>query len=371
VFSRTFAPRRAAWITAAVFVFPPVMIPFAHAWKDTLMAAVFMLGFAGLLDKRRNVRLLALVPLALGTAVRYNAFAAMVPLVVVLFELAPRGAIKRYAIALGVSVGITVGTFAMNSALIDRPMHYWYSSLGPGDIAGVLAHLDETIPDAELETIFEGSELRVHENIHQRFRDLYDPRLYTKLVAVYEPRAPWHMPLWGTTPAPVAQREAVERAWKHLVTTYPLAYLRHRFAVMGYVLYLPYRHMSPSGTIVPREYPWPAVVAQIGLSSKSSPLQYELTAMMLALHQNTPLFSVWMYLVIALLLLPLTRKHRDMFALLASGLLLQASLLPLAPSPDYRYSHWMVICAIVAAIVLFTRRVRSRTSASPELPRRD
>ncbi len=365
VFSRTFSPRRAAWITAAVFVFPPVMIPFGHAWKDTLMAAFLMLGFAGLLDDRRSVRWLALVPLALGTAVRYNAFAAMVPLVVVLFELAPSGWVRRYAIALGVSAGITVGTLAVNSALIDRPMHYWYSSLGPSDIAGVLAHLDETIPDAELEQIFAGSELRVHENIHDRFRSLYDPRIYTKLVAVFEPRAPWHMPLWGTTPAPAAQRDAIERAWKHFVTTYPLAYVRHRLAVMGYVLFLPYHRMSPSGTIVPREYPWPAVVAQIGLSSKSSTLQHELTSMMRTLHRKTPLFSVWMYAAIALLLLPLTRKHRDMFALLASGLLLEASLLPLAPSPDYRYSHWMVVCAIVAAIVLFTRRVRSRPSASP------
>ena len=359
VFSRTFTPRRAAWITAAVFVFPPVMIPFAHAWKDSLMAACFLLGFAGLLDGRRDRRLAALVPLALGTAIRYNAFAAMVPLVVVLFEIAPWGALRRYALSLGVAAGITGGTIALNAALVDKPMHLWHSSLGPFDIAGVLAHLDETIPDAELEEIFAGSELRVHENIHARFRSLYTPKTFTKLVAEFEPLAPWHLPLWGTTPAPRAQRDAIERAWTYFATTYPVAYLRHRFAVMGYVLFLPYHHVSPSSTIVPREYPWPAVVVGNGFSSRSSTLQHALTATMRGLHRTTPLFSVWMYLAIAVLLLPLTFKHRDMFALLASGLLLEASLVALAPAPDYRYSHWLVVCAIVGAIVVFARRYRS------------
>jgi len=62
--------------------------------------------------------------------------------------------------------------------------------------------------------------------------------------------------------------------------------------------------------------------------------------------------------VLAFVWLLLTRKHRDMFALLISGLLFESSLLVLAASPDYRYSHWMVICTAIGMIVLTARRYR-------------
>jgi hypothetical protein len=65
-----------------------------------------------------------------------------------------------------------------------------------------------------------------------------------------------------------------------------------------------------------------------------------------------------MYLVIALVLLPLAIRHRDVLALLLSGLGLEASLFPLAPTPDYRYSHWLVICTLLAIIMLTARRMK-------------
>jgi hypothetical protein len=52
-----------------------------------------------------------------------------------------------------------------------------------------------------------------------------------------------------------------------------------------------------------------------------------------------------------------------MLALLGSGFGLELTLLLFAPSPDYRYSHWLVICVIVAAIVLGVRRYRTRAES--------
>jgi hypothetical protein len=54
-------------------------------------------------------------------------------------------------------------------------------------------------------------------------------------------------------------------------------------------------------------------------------------------------------------------------ALLASGLVVEASLVMLAPSPDYRYSHWTVVVTIVAAIMSWSRH-RARRADGHGVP---
>jgi len=55
-------------------------------------------------------------------------------------------------------------------------MHLWYSSLAVYDIVGTLTYLDDDMPDAELEQLFAGSELRVHTKTTHSGRA---PGLYT------------------------------------------------------------------------------------------------------------------------------------------------------------------------------------------------
>jgi hypothetical protein len=84
---------------------------------------------------------------------------------------------------------------------------------------------------------------------------------------------------------------------------------------------------------------------------------------------DTPLFRQWLYILVALLMLPLCRHYRDIAALLASGLLVEASLFFVAPSTDYRYSHWTIVCTCVSLVMLSARLVpllrssRTQTSA--------
>ena len=56
---------------------------------------------------------------------------------------------------------------------------------------------------------------------------------------------------------------------------------------------------------------------------------------------------------------------RDLLPLLLSGLLYELTLLPGAPSSDYRYSHWMVICTVVALVCIVARRARV---SRPDVP---
>jgi len=49
---------------------------------------------------------------------------------------------------------------------------------------------------------------------------------------------------------------------------------------------------------------------------------------------------------------------------LASGIVMEGSLLVLAPSPDYRYSHWMVVCTAIGVISVTARRYRDARAAA-------
>ena len=60
-----------------------------------------------------------------------------------------------------------------------------------------------------------------------------------------------------------------------------------------------------------------------------------------------------------LVLLPLARRNRAVLATILSGLVFESSLLFLAASPDYRYSHWMIVCTLIAVVELTARRMRT------------
>jgi len=350
---RTFAPNRAAWIASGLFVFPPILVTMAVVWKDSLMAGMLVLGLVGLLDARRSRRIAGLLALFAATAVRYNAFAATFPLVILVFELRPGLPwLKRYAIAFAAWLAITGAAFTLNAALTDRQMYYWHSSVAVHDIVGTLAHVD-TLPDAELERLFEGTELQQHHDIHGHIRKRYTPRNFFPIVTA--PAGLWHLPVHGSEPGPKPQRDAIERVWREVLTTYPGAYVQHRLAVMAEVL--SFSRGRPTWPVMKREFEYPQTVVDLGMSVRASKLQHELTSWMMFLNK-TPLFEPWMYLAIAILLLAATRRHRDVFALLSSGIVLESSLVFLAPTPDYRYSHWMVLATCLSIVLLVGRRSR-------------
>jgi hypothetical protein len=68
----------------------------------------------------------------------------------------------------------------------------------------------------------------------------------------------------------------------------------------------------------------------------------------------TVVFKPYLYLALALVALGLAWRMRELRALVASGLLLQATACVVATSPDYRNSHWMVVttCLVLAALAV-------------------
>jgi len=86
IMRRTFAARGAAIAAAAMFVFPPVMMPMTAIWKDSLMAGFLVLGIGLLLATNRRLRVLGLVAMLAATAIRYNGAAATLIPIVLLFD---------------------------------------------------------------------------------------------------------------------------------------------------------------------------------------------------------------------------------------------------------------------------------------------
>jgi hypothetical protein len=357
ILRRSFEPRPAAWWTAAVFVSPPVLAVMAVIWKDCCMAALLAVAIAGLLSGRRAARLGALVAIVLAAAFRYNAFGATLPLVVLLFEWRPgMHWLRRYALSTAVWLATTFAAFGIDAALTDKPMHYWHSSLAIYDIVGTLANVEGTMSDDALKAELRGTDLQVDHDLHARIRAAYTPRDFFPILN--DPaNTLWSLPINGYDPAPEAQRDAIERAWWQTIESHPWAYLKHRLAVMAEALDL--RTTRALGAVARREYRDPGVANQLGLSTGWSTTQRKLTRALQWISRHSPLFVPWVYLVLTLVLLPLAWRQRDVLAILLSGLGLEATLLPLVHSRDYRYSHWMVITTLIGCIVVVARRYRA------------
>lgn len=349
---RAMPPRRAALAASLLILFPPVLTPLAVIWKDCLMAAMFLLGTAALFDERRWIRGLGLGAFVVATAVRYNAPAATLPLCVLLFTWAWDRGIKRYLLATAAWVGVTGTALGIGFALTDQPMHVWHSSLALMDTAGAIARTDGTIPDEQLRELFAGTGIRVDTDIHAAVRRQYSPLDFESLI-VGDQRL-WDMPILGTEPAPPDKRAAISRMFKQAVSGNIGGYLAHRAEMMKHLLAF---GDGPVYTpVMMHKVQFIGLITNLGVSTRTTGVQDYLQRKAKWLSKKTPLYRPWIYLVIALVMLWFARQQRDVLAILLSGLGLESSLFVLAPTPDYRYSHWMVVCTCLAVVMLVARR---------------
>jgi hypothetical protein len=355
ILRRALRPMAAAIAAGCVLLFPPIGSTLAVVWKDCAMAGFLVLGAALVLDARRAVRVTGLVLLMLATAFRYNAFAATLPLVLLLFEWRPGTAgLRRYAVALAAWLAITLVAIGLDRALVSKEMHFWSSSFALVDITGTVAKLEPDLPDAELAPLLAPTQIQVDRDYHATIRSHYTPGNF--LLVVGPPPSLWNISLGGGEPLPAAQREAIGHAWHELVFGHPAAYLRYRLDSFAEVLGLRSRF---SGTVfIPRHWQRRDALARFAIADVQAPLASAGEAASWWVIHHTPLARPWFYAALALALLGFSLRDREVLALLASGLLLESSLLFLAVTPDYRYSHWLTVTTCLALLLLVARRAR-------------
>lgn len=353
ILRRFVTPRTAAIVAALMLVFPPIAAPMSVIWKDCLMAGFLALGIAGLLSDVRRRRVLGLVALCAATAMRYNALAATFPLVLFLFEYEPgKRFVARYATALGAWVALTVVALGLNMALTDKQMHFWHQSFALQDITGVLAFVDEEIPDAELAPLLKPTGILVDHDFHRAVRAKYKSDDFQQLLT--GDGHLWDVP-W-TEPMPEARRAAIEHAWSTLIRAHLGAYVRYRLENFGETLGV--NKKFGGAMVVEHRAQYEGYLNHRGITKTSWALQTKAGRAMVWLAKKTRMFRPHLYALLSLALLWFARRERFVLALLLSGLVMELTMLPLGATPDYRYSHWLVVTTCLSIVILVAKRSR-------------
>jgi hypothetical protein len=338
ILRHAFTPRGALWATAGLLVFPPILASLAVVADGAIAAAWLALGAAALLRARASAAartqpwLLALLPLFVATALDRGALVATLPLLLLLG--------RRRVLALGAWLVITLAAFGANALLARPSPNLWSSTRAAHDIVGTLRFAPGLV-DEDLRPLLADTDLRTDTWIQRKAGLLYDPgdpspptgRATAITVSIGDVRVVmWRFPADGSAP-PDAQRVALARAARQLAFAHPTAYLQHRRAVLANVLWVAARH--PGGVAPP-------------------------ATSMRALADDAPIFAPWMYLVLALGLLPVVRRHRDVLALFASGIASVLALAFAATSVDYYQTLWLVTATCLGTLLVIARRARAQ-----------
>ena len=341
---RAMRPVAAAAVAVAILLLPPVLAAMAVIWKDSQMAGLLVAGAALLPAARRRVRIAGLGLLVLASAMRYNAAAATLPLIVLLLDEHPRRW-RRYAIAVACWLAVTVAALGLNAAISERHDHAWHNSIALFDIAGTIRFSDD-YRDADIEHDLAGVPLVVHDRIRERCAEIYTTSGHYPLT--HGDRRIFDLPF-------DQHLDEVAAGWAAVVAHDPIAYLRHRLAVFASLTGL-------DGTLevpVVRVLAVDEQAARLQLRTQPTALQRRWMSLNAHLARGW-LFRPYLYLFLTVLILPLCRSRLG-WAVLLSGLLYELGLLVVAPSPDYRYSHWMIVAAMTGTVLAF----RSRQSPPP------
>jgi hypothetical protein len=352
IFTARLAPVPAAVATACVFLWPSIAGVTALIAKDGMMAGFLLVGIGLML--RDRLRWWGLAFVLLAALMRWNSLPATFAPVLLLFKLTPAiRSLRRYAISVAVWLAVSLVAYEANVLLADRAEHLWYWTSAYEDIAGTIEHAH--IDDAELDRVLTGTPLRFHDRLNERFHAVYNPTNFYQLMRDGAGR-PWD------APSTEDQRAAIERAWKQIVLGHPSAFLTYRLENFAYLNDI---ERADTGSNV---YVWftvigaPETIAELQHDAGPSRIQDHLRNAAIWFSM-TPLYWVFWYFGLCFVLLPFAVRRALEASLLLSAIGYQLSWFLLAQSTDYRYSQWMELCSLIAAVLVVARYVR-RTRAS-------
>jgi len=290
---------------------------------------------------------LGLAMISLGCAFRHNAFAAVVPLVGVLFEWRPGLRWwKRYAISAVAAVAVFAGALGITRALTTHHVTIG-DTVALSDIAGVLNYSGDH-SDEELREVLRGVPIRDWTGVQARARELFSTR---SAMALFVGKQSFF-----NAPGP-SNHDATMRAWRTFVLGDLRSYLQYRGTAFAELLGL-----SESALWLPvwsQFLGYPELRNVINHNAGWSSFQAVAAEAMTWMAFETPAFRPYIYFAVALLLLVVCCRDALSFGVLSSGLLYELGYFPAANTVDFRYSHWMIACTVIGVVVLFARRWRA------------
>lgn len=355
-----------------VGLFPPIFGLIGTIWKDLLMLGALLLALALIMrfQKKKGIMtgLAIFGLLVVGTGVRHNAASAIPALLFWLahsfgFVHARRRVWTMVRAGLLAVAGFAVVyccASALSARLTDQKCHFW-QYLPVYDVAGISVRTNQVLfPD--------DCPLLRHPVKLEDLEKGYSECTVAKLYRVWKDDSSGGKNRFHT----VADEDSLadlSSLWRKSIRDHPREYLQHRWAVFANVIGLTSRRVD---TPIYGLYGPKIVKNDLGLIFHESVLNRAVTNWLIRLAK-TPLYRVWVYLIILLVLLPiglaLYLKTHDVatLAMSASGLLYVLSLFFVAASGNFRYSLWGLAMAVICvayllclATTLFSKANRQR-----------
>ena len=254
---------------------------------------------------------------------------------------------RRLAVVGGAAVVLVGLTFGVSRVLTTS-----HVQLTPmwSDIVGVIAFSDPKTDD-ELRTTLRGTPLVVDEGIQAQTQILYALRGAFRITQGEQRLFSY--------PKTDAEWAALNRAWKDLVLGNPGAYLAYHWNEYQDLLGMNPQH-SPGILwnlfLEDRE----GQIDQIDHDATWSGFQWKASAFVYWIGSHTPLFSPWLYMVLAIVFGAALCRDRLTASLLFSGVLYELSYFPVGANPDFRYSHWMITSVTIASVMLIAQWIKAR-----------
>lgn len=348
--ARTVAARTAAVLASGVLVFPPVMTTMAVIGQDSQMAGFLVAGLAAITSQRRSAQLCGLGLLALASAMRVSAAFAVLPMLVGLALHADRALPARWrrcAVALVAWAAVWLGAVGLDAGLRSEATGHTRLELAMTDLVGVLRYAGP-IDDNEVRELLAGVPAR-GTALQARAREHYahPDGVTAGPDRLFDP------------PTDAADRDAVAAVQRRLALAYPAAYLTHRWHVLYRLLGLSRR---PVGELIYTGSAGSAAQSDNALHvARHSAVQRAAIAVVKATAW-TPLFSPYVYVIAAIVMLPLAVRRRQIAAavLLASGLGYELTLSVVAVHPQPALSHWLITATSLAGALWIAQAVSVR-----------
>ena len=340
---RVLTPRAAAGVAVGVLLFPPVLAVMGVIWPDPLVAGCLLAGTAMVLGSRLSVRLGGLALFALAIACRGEVTFAVVPLawLAVTRELPTLSRLVRFAAACAIVLVLALVARGAEWALTDKPTYTWQQALLMPDVTSVMRKVRPK-SDADAQKLLGDLKLANVEGAGDRISHGRDARDWWALThgdkRVFEPIANDE------------ERAALSATWRRLVTHYPLAYFKHRLAMMKSLL-----GISGRADPVFDDLGDPVLMEPLHHRAIPSAWQHVSRAIVRGVTR-TPVSLPILYLLLAIAVIVLARGIPVLRTLAVSGLVYEVTWMFFAPNSDYRYSHWLVTTATIGAITLLARR---------------
>lgn len=386
-------PTLLSLLPAFIIFYPPVFGISGAIWKDIFMWAFLMLalGMAGTIDteppppRYRNYAkcILAAGFLFIAILFRGNALFATVPIMALCIGrcFGPCLYFHRFIISIVfgalVCLALVFLSGPVNRSIAECRTNSW-ASLAIFDIAGTIYNTPQ--PESR-QTLYEHIPTRIRGNGSlERLLELYNSKHWLPLFMSQRPAL-----FLPTTSQPLCvnvidasgfyltepEKASLIQLWKISITGHSLAWLSHRLSVFRHVIGFNHDYLWSPVFMEPNGFSgWHE--AEIGRNPELNKFQTSVK-WVLVYMSNTWFFRPWIYLLLdaAIIVLCLVRynaQRAQIGLIAASGLTHETGLFLLAPSPDSRYSHYMIYASLVALLLIM--RTFSK-QASPPILRAD